>query len=268
MKAIISLVNVAAHSGKTTIAVNLAAELATRGLRTLLIDADPQAHTTSYFMKPEEVVRTLSDVLLPKTRSATPRKLAIWDIFSPANLPHLGVVGGDIGLATFEGLESSRASDFKAHLGAISEFHEIVIIDTSSSLALLTQACLCASTHIIVPVSPGGQGVEGLQIVDEYMDNMTCEVAPPHLSVVCNKFDCRDHSSGLLYERLKSRWGERVFDTIIHRDDQVEECVGRGTPVLASAPMSPAADLYACMADEVLTKLHLAPIRQATSAEG
>ena len=50
MKAIISVVNVAAWSGKTTVAVNLAAEFASRGLRTLLVDADPQARATPFFI--------------------------------------------------------------------------------------------------------------------------------------------------------------------------------------------------------------------------
>src|SRR5215210_5982065 len=72
MRAVISVANVAARSGKTTVAVNLAAEFSARGIRTLLIDADPQARATPFFIKPNQIVRTLSDVLLPATaRKAT-----------------------------------------------------------------------------------------------------------------------------------------------------------------------------------------------------
>lgn len=261
MKAVISVVNVAARSGKTTVAVNLAAELASRGLRTLLVDADPQARATPFFMKPDEVVRTLSDVLLPQTRRMTERQASVWDVFSPAAFPYLGVVAGDIGLAAFDGLESARAIDLRARLGSISEFHDIAILDTPSSLALLTRACICASTHIIVPVSPDGQGEEGLRLVAECMGNITCGDAPPDLSVVCNRFDCRDRPSGQLYERLKAGWGKRVFDTIIHRDEMIEACSESGRPVMASAPVSPAADLYARLGDEVLARLRLPPAR-------
>lgn len=261
MKAVISIANVAARSGKTTVAVNLAAELASRGLRTLLVDADPQARATPFFVKPDEVVRTLSDVLLPQTRRMTERPTSVWDVFSPAAFPHLGVVAGDIALAAFDGLEPARVTDLRSRLESISGFHDVAILDTPSSLALLTRTCICASTHVIVPVSPGGQGEEGLRLVVEYMSNITVGDAPPDLSVVCNRFDCRNRPSGQLYERLKAGWGERVFDTIIHRDDAIEACSERGRPVMAFAPGSPAADLYARLGDEALVRLRLTPAR-------
>lgn len=267
MQAVISVANVAARSGKTTIAVNLAAEFAARGLRTLLVDADPQARATPFFMKPDVVVHTLSDVLLPRTRRMTERTAAVWDVFSPARLPHLGVVAGDIGLAAFEGLGSSRTTDLGSRLGSISGFHDLVILDTPSSFAQLTRACICASTHVLVPVSLGGQGEEGLRLIYEYLGGMPGGDAPPDLSVACNRFDCHDRSSGLLYERLKVEWGERVLDTVIHRDDIIEASSEHGRPVMTSAPGSPAADLYARLADEVLARLHLLPVGQTNIAE-
>lgn len=267
MKAVISVVNVAARSGKTTVAVNLAAEFAARGLRTLLVDTDPQARATPFFMEGDQVVRTLSDVLLPQTRRVTERPASVWDVFSPPGFPHLGVVPGGIGLAVFDGMESARATDLRARLGPISGFHDVAILDTPSSLALLTRACLRASTHVIAPVSPDTQGEEGLRLVAESFGNMTSGDAPPDLWVVCNRFDCRDRSSGLLYERLKAEWGERVFETIVHRDDQVEGCADRRQPVRALAPGSAAATLYARLADEVLAKLSIPPAGEVAAAE-
>jgi cellulose biosynthesis protein BcsQ len=105
MRAVISVANVADRSGKTTVAVNLAAEFSARGVRTLLVDADPQARATPFFIKPEQVVRTLSDVLLPTTEREASRVASVWDVFSPAGFTHLGVVAGDIRLAPFESLE-------------------------------------------------------------------------------------------------------------------------------------------------------------------
>lgn len=264
MKAVISNANVAVRVGKTSTAVNLAAELSSRGLWTLLLDADPQARATPFFMKPDEVVSTLSDVLLPQKRPVIERPAVVWDIFSPPGFTHLGVVAGDIGLAVFESSENARLTDLRARLGQVSDFYDIAIVDTPSSLAMLTRACLCASTHVIAPVSPGGQGEEGLRLIHEYLGNMPCGHAPPELWVVSNRFDCSDHSSGRLYERLKVRWGEMVFDTIIHRDVQIEACSEHGRPVMTFAPRSPAADLYARLADEVLAKLRLAPAEQFT----
>jgi chromosome partitioning protein len=267
MKAVISVANVAARSGKTTVAVNLAAEFAARGWRTLFIDADPQARATPFFIKPDEIVRTLSDVLLPRTQRATERPASVWDVFSPSAFPHLCVVAGDIGLSLFESLEPTRVTDLRASLAPISGFHDLVIIDTPSSLALLTRACLCASTHVVVPVSPGVQGEEGLRLVHEYLGGTACGNAPPDLWVVCNRFDCRDHASGLLYERLKAEWGERVFDTIIHRDDQIEACSEYGRLVTGCVLGSQAADLYPRMAEEVLARLRLPYSGRASKSE-
>lgn len=264
MKAVISIANVAARVGKTSAAVHLAVELSSRGLRTLLVDADPQARATQSFMKPDEVVHALSDVLLPQSRRLAERPAAVWDVFSPPGYTHLGVVAGDIGLAAFESSEPARITDLRTRLGQVFDIYDLAIVDTPSSLALLTRACLCAATHVIAPVSPGGQGEEGLRLIHEYLGGMPCGDDPPDLWVVCNRFDCGDHSSGRLYERLKARWGARVFDTIIHRDDQIEACSEHVRPVAASASGSTAAKLYARLADEVLDRLGLTPVGQAT----
>src|SRR5215218_8299042 len=174
MRAVISIANVAARSGKTTMAVNLAAEFSARGIRTLLVDADPQARATPFFLKPEQKVRTLSDVLLSTAAHGSPRAAWVWDVFSPRGFTHLGVVAGDIRLAPFESLEQARVTDLRDRLGLISELYDLVILDTPSSLALLTRASLCASTHVLVPVSPGGQGEEGVSLIEQCLGNMPC----------------------------------------------------------------------------------------------
>jgi chromosome partitioning protein len=257
MRAVICIANVAARSGKTTVAVNLAAQFSERGVRTLLIDADPQARATRFFIKPDQIVRTLSDVLLPTTAREAPRASGVWDVFSPAGFTHLGVVAGDIGLAPFESLEGARVTDLRDRLSLISEFYDLVILDTPSSLALLTRASLCASTHVLIPVSPGGQGEEGVSLIEQSLGNMPCGAPPKTMWVVCNRFDCRDHSSGRLYERLAARWNGRVFDTIVHRDEQVEAYAERNVPVAGSGHVTAGADMYARLADETLAKLCL-----------
>jgi chromosome partitioning protein len=257
MRRVISIANVAARSGKTTMAVNLAAEFSARGIRTLLIDADSQACATPFFIKPGKVVRTLSDVLLPTTAREVRRAADVWDVFSPSGFTHLGVVAGDIRLAPFESSEGVRITDLRDRLWLISDFYDLIIIDTPSSLALLTRACLCASTHALIPVSPGGQGELGVSLIEQSLGKMPCGAPPQSVWVVCNRFDCRDHSSGQLYERLAARWGGRVFDTIVHRDEQIEAYAERGLPVAASRQAMPRADLYARLADETLAKLRI-----------
>ena len=257
MRQVISIANVAAHSGKTTMAVNLAAEFSARGIRTLLVDVDPQARATPFFIKSGKVVRTLSDVLLPTTEREAPRAAGVWDVFSPTGFTHLGVIVADIRLAPFESLEGTHITDLRDHLGLLSDFYDLVILDTPSSLGRLTRACLCASTHVLIPVSPGGQGEMGVSLIEQSLGNMPCGVPPEAAWVVCNRFDCWDHSSGQLYERLTATWGGKVFDTIVHRDEQIEAYAERGMTVAASGQATPGADLYARLADETLSRLHL-----------
>lgn len=257
MRAVISVANVAALSGKTTVAVNLAAEFSARGIRTLLVDADPQARATPFFIKSDKIARTLSDVLLPTTAREVSRAAGVWDVFSPSGFTHLGVVAADIRLSPFESLDEVRITDLRDRLGLLPDFYDLVILDTPSSLARLTRACLCASTHVLVPVSPGGQGEEGVGLIEQSLGKIPCGPPPESVWVICNRFDCRDHSSGLLYERLTARWVGRVFDTIVHRDEQVEAYAERGMIVAASGRVTPGTDLYARLADETLARLHL-----------
>jgi chromosome partitioning protein len=257
MQAVISVANVAARSGKTTVAVNLAAEFSARGIRTLLVDADPQARATPFFIKSDKIVRTLSDVLLPTTAREVSRAAGVWDVFSPSGFTHLGVVAADIRLSPFESLDEVRITDLRDRLGLLSDFYDLVILDTPSSLARLTRACLCASTHVLIPVSPGGQGEMGISLIEQSLGNMPCGVPLEAVWVVCNRFECRDRSSGLLYERLVAGWSGRVFDTIVHRDEQIEAYAERGMAVAASGQATPGADLYARLADETLARLHL-----------
>jgi len=256
MKAIISVVNVASRVGKTTTAVNLAVELSRRGHRTLLIDADPQAYATPFFMNDEYIRWTLADTLCPPQPGAR-HNFARWDVFSPSHFANLYVVPSGIRLATFEGLEDSRVSDLESRLTTIERSYEFVIIDTPSSLALLTQASLHASTHVLVPVSPGGQGQAGLQLLSEYIDDMPAPARPAFLGILCNRFDCENRQSGACYETLKEEWGEVPFETTIHRDNLIEGCGDEQQPIRFCASNPAAASLYSNLADEVMVRLSL-----------
>src|SRR5205823_3804563 len=106
---------------------------------------------------------------------------------------------------------------------------------------------------------PRGQGVLGLRHLIENVGLACGHDEVRLLGIVCNQFECRSHSSGEFYEELKHGWGEQVFETIIHRDDLVEGCAARRMPVQALAPQSTAAILYSQLADEIMTRLAIAP---------
>jgi len=254
MIAVISVANIAAGVGKTTISVNLAVELAARGHRTLLIDANPQADATRFFMTDEQIMWTLADTLCPP-RPGARHNFARWDVFAPSRFANLFVVPYGIRLATFEEMEVSHVTDLESRLATIEPSYEFIIIDTPSSLALLTQACLHASTHVLIPVSPGGQGQAGWRLLSEYIGDMPCGAPPAFLSLLCNCFNCQSHESGDWYEELKEEWGGLLCETIIHRDDLIEGWCEQGQPIRVGALDSLAASLYSDLADELLVRL-------------
>jgi chromosome partitioning protein len=118
MNSIISVVNVAGRAGKTTSAVNLAVEFSRRGHRTLLIDADPQAHATSFFMNGGQIVGTLADTLCPP-RPGARHNFGRWDVFWPSRFANLYIVPSSLRLATFEGMALSHVEDIKARLATL-----------------------------------------------------------------------------------------------------------------------------------------------------
>jgi chromosome partitioning protein len=257
MKAVISVANIAARVGKTTTAVHLAAELALRGYDTVLIDADPQA--TERLVEPDWVKFSVADVLIEPepSRRFLPgeRNISLAEVLAPTSLMSLHVAPSTIRLAAVEGDTAFNPHELNLQLRPLDTPCDFAVIDTPSSLGPISAACLSASTHLLVPVTPRGQGVLGLRHLVENI-----EVACGHgevrlLGVVCNLFECRSHSSGEFYEELKRGWGDQVFETIIHRDNLVEGCAGHRLPVQTLAPESTAATLYSRLADEVITRL-------------
>jgi chromosome partitioning protein len=256
MKTIISVVNIANRVGKTTTAVNLAVEFSRRGHRTLLIDADPQAHATPFFLNEDQVVWTLADTLCPP-RPSTRHNYGHWEQFSPSRFANLDVVPSSIKLSTFEGMEISHIFDLTASLATLGNSYKFVIIDTPSSLALITQSALQASTHILAPVSPGGQSRAGLQLLSDFLGDMPCATRPSLLGVVCNRFDCRSRASGAFYESLSEEWSALLCETIIHQDDLIERCVDNCQIIQSLAPTSPAASLYSDLTEELIIRLEM-----------
>ncbi|MCA1612845.1 MAG: ParA family protein [Acidobacteria bacterium] len=259
MKAVISVANIAAGVGKTTTAINLAAELALRGYDTVLIDADPQAEATARLIDPDRVRFSVAEVLLaPESiRHCFPgeRPISLAEVLAPTSLMSLHLAPSTIRLAAVEGDATFNLQELNSQLRSLDTPCDFAVIDTPSSLGPISAACLSASTHLLVPVAPRGQGVPGLRHLIENIELLCGHGEVKLLGVVCNLFDCRSHSSGEFYEELKRGWGDQVFGTIIHHDDLVEGCAERRLPVQALAPQSTASTLYSQLADEMMARL-------------
>jgi chromosome partitioning protein len=276
---IISIANVAAGVGKTTLAVSLAIELSLRGHETLLIDADPQATATGYFIDPEHNHRSLSDVLCPSQDTnhseSSHLSTSLSEVIVPSGFKHLDLAPGTIRLAAFESDvfmndSFSVLNKLKSQIERLDTDYDFIIIDTPSFLGQITNTCLQASTHVIVPVVPRQQSIHGLQLIVERLGDMPCYSEKTNvgdmpcvneridlLGVVFNHFDCKRPMSGTLFTDLKREWKDLCFDTVIHRDSLIESCAERHEVLQIEHPRSPAATLYTDLTDEALRRIAL-----------
>lgn len=252
---VLSIANQKGGVGKTTTAASVATEFALRGYRTLLIDADPQANATSHFLLPDQYDKTLYDVLVELERSTSlPLEAAVLS----TDVESLDIVPSRIRLSAYERESPISINRFQAKLEPIQHEYNFVVIDTPPSLGQILMATLIASTHVIVPVSANPlshDGLDDLMSTLEQIGRLNRELKL--LGIVTTLFDTRTAVCGASHEAIKKRFGEQVFETIIHDNVKLAESPAHNKPVQLHASNSRGAQLYASLADEILERLNM-----------
>jgi chromosome partitioning protein len=255
MEAVISVANQKGGVGKTTTAAAIAADLAIRKYRTLLIDADPQANATTHFLLPGQYQHTIYDVLVEKdVNSSLPIEASVLT----TDIETLDLVPSRIRLSAFDKEPPISIHRLKSKLEPIKDAYDFVVIDTPPSLGQILMAVLIASTHIVVPVSANPLSHDGLDDLIgtiEQLKGVNRNLAV--LGVVTTLFDTRTSLSGASHEETQRRFGKLVFDTIIHDNVKLAECPGHNKPVQLHAPNSRGAQLYSSLTDEILARLKM-----------
>jgi chromosome partitioning protein len=253
MKSIISVANQKGGVGKTTTSANLAADLALRDYRTLLIDADPQANATTHFLTPGSYDTTLYDVLVEKEDH---KSAPITGAILTTDIETLDIVPSRIRLSKFDKEAPISIHRFKSKLEEVLDVYDFIVIDTPPNLGQILMAALIASTHIIVPVSAAPLSHDGLDDLMATIDQLhTVNKTLSVLGVVTTLFDTRTSICGASHQETRQRFGPLLFETIIHDNVKLAECPGHNKPVQLHAPNSRGARLYADLADEVLQRL-------------
>jgi len=260
MARIIGIANQKGGVGKTTTAINLAASLAVLEKKTLLVDADPQANsTTGVGFDLHNITKSLYDCMV----NDTPAR----DTVLKTEIPHLDIIPSHIDLVGAE-IEMinypNRESVLKNILQDIRNDYEFIVIDCSPSLGLITVNALVASDSVAIPVQAEFFALEGLGKLLNTIKIVQNRLNPELQieGILMTMYDGRLRLCNQVVSEVRRHFDELVFSTIIHRNTRLSEAPSVGKPAILYDAESKGSVNYLNLAKEILQKNNLTLIKQ------
>ena len=248
---IIAITNQKGGSGKTTTTVNLGTCLAGLGEKVLLVDIDPQAHTTTHLgFKPHEIETTIYDVLINSQlvdKAITKTLVKKLDIL-PSNV---NLSGAEIELVNMVG----REKILKDRIKGLNDKYDYILIDCPPSLGILTLNALNAAQELFIPIQAEFFALEGMtkllhtiKLVKERL-NRKLEIS----GIILTMFDGRKNICKDVAQKVEEFFKEKAFKTRIRDNVKLAEAPSYGQPVILYAPRSHGSLDYQKLAKEVLS---------------
>ena len=249
----IAIFNQKGGVGKTTTNINLAACLAMKGKKILILDIDPQGNTTSGIgVSKKNLDKTVYNILIEK--NFDPREAILHTTVPNLDLipASVDLAGAEVELVQMQGRESS----LKKGLSKIKEKYDYIFIDCPPSLGLLTINSLTAVDSVLIPIQCEFYALEGVSQLVSTIELVKKSMNPELRvqGVILSMFDGRTNLSLQVVQEVKKYFGGKVYSTVIPRNVRLAEAPSYGMPITEYDPKSKGAEAYMDFAEEFLER--------------
>jgi chromosome partitioning protein len=248
----IAIVNQKGGCGKTTTTVNLAGALAADGMRVLVIDMDPQAHSTlALGVDPDEREENLYEVLA-ELDGGSPLEEVLVNVADRIDLAPSSIVLSALEQKLASERHDARTERLAAALAALPPRYDYVLIDCPPNVGLLTFNALRAAGEVIVPLETSFFAIDGVQKLLETIGLLSDRIGHElHVRILPTLYDGRTRYARQTLGDVRELFKDLCFDTVVRQNVKLREAARHGVPISRYAPSANGAHDYAALALEI-----------------